>query len=150
MYQRAEYACATLIFAAIVVLVGIASVARYLGSPIIWSVEIAQLLFVWECMLAADLALQHNRHFGLSIVLDALSERARRMLEAFNLIVLIVLLGFLFVYAVKNTLLMHPRLIGATQMNASLIHAAMPFGLALMLRTLTVQLWRHSTAGAGN
>jgi TRAP-type C4-dicarboxylate transport system permease small subunit len=144
MYQRLEYACAILIFVAIVILVGVASVARYLGSPIIWSVEIAQLLFVWECMLAADLALQHNRHFGLSVVLDALSARARWALETFNLLVLIALLGFLFFYAVKNTILMHPRLIGATQMNASLVHAAMPFGLALMLRTLAVMLWRHA------
>ena len=52
------------------------------------------------------------------------------------------LLGFLFVYAIINTILMHPRLIGATQMNASLVHAAMPFGLVLMLRTLAVKLWR--------
>jgi TRAP-type C4-dicarboxylate transport system permease small subunit len=146
MYQRLEYACAILIFVAIVILVGAASITRFLGSPIIWSVEIAQLLFVWECMLAADLALQHNRHFGLSIVLDALSERSRWILDALNLLVLIGLLGFLFYYAVKNTILMHPRLIGATQMHASLIHAAMPFGLALMLRTLVVRLWQQTRA----
>ena len=51
MYQRVEFACASLILAAIVILVAIASVSRAMGSPIIWSVEIAQLLFVWLCML---------------------------------------------------------------------------------------------------
>ncbi|MEZ5666048.1 MAG: TRAP transporter small permease subunit [Alphaproteobacteria bacterium] len=145
MYRRVEFACAIAILAAIVVLVGVASVARTLGAPIIWSVEIAQLLFVWECMLAADLAMQHDRHFGLSVLLDRLGTRARRIVVIGNLLVLIALLGFLLVYAVINTGLMHPRLIGATQMNASLVHAAMPFGLALMLRTLAVKLW-HAIA----
>lgn len=145
MYRRIEIACAVAVLAAIVVLVGVASVARYVGSPIIWSVEVAQLLFAWECMLAADLAMQFNRHFGLSILLDRLRGKARQLVEIANLLVLIGLLGFLFVYAVENAVLMHPRLIGSTQMNASLIHTAMPFGLALMLRTLAVKLWQALT-----
>lgn len=146
MYQRVEFACAVAVLAAIVVLVGVASVARYLGSPIIWSVEIAQLLFAWECMLAADLAMQQGRHFGLSVLLDRLGARARQVVEIGNLLVLVALLCFLFVYALRNTVLMHPRLIGATQMNASLVHAAMPFGLALMLRTLAIKLWQAIAA----
>jgi TRAP-type transport system small permease protein len=142
MYQRMEFGLAALLFVAIVLLVGIASITRFLGSPIIWSIEIAQLFFVWICMLAADLALQQDRHFGLSIVLDSLSPRGRRIAEIVNTVILLILLGFLLVYAVRNTVLMHPRLIGATQMNASLVHAAMPFGLVLMLRTLLVRLYR--------
>ncbi len=142
MYQRLEFGLAALLLVAIVLLVGIASITRFLGSPIIWSVEIAQLCFVWICMLAADLALQENRHFGLSIVLDGLSPRGRRIGEIINTVILVLLLSFLLVYAVRNTVLMHPRLIGATQMHASLVHAAMPFGLALMLRTLLVRLYR--------
>lgn len=147
MYQRVEFVCAALLLVAIVILVAVASVTRYLGSPIIWSVEIAQLLFVWLCMLAADLALQQQRHFGLGLVLDKLGPQPRRLLEICNTVIVLSLLAFLLVYAVRNTLLMHPRLIGATQMNASLVHAAMPFGIALMLRTLALQLYRAITVG---
>jgi TRAP-type C4-dicarboxylate transport system permease small subunit len=86
--------------------------------------------------------MQHNRHFGLSVLQDKLSPRAGQFVELGKLLVLIALLGFLFVYAVRNTILMHPRLIGATQMHASFVHAAMPFGLALMLRTLAVKVWQ--------
>ena len=142
MYQRLEFGLAALLLVAIVLLVGIASITRFLGSPIIWSVEIAQLCFVWICMLAADLALQENRHFGLSIVLDGLSPLGRRLGEIINSVIRVVLLSFLLGYAVRSTVLMHPRLIGAAQMHASLVHAAMPFGLALMLRTLLVRLYR--------
>jgi TRAP-type C4-dicarboxylate transport system permease small subunit len=140
MYQRVEFACASLILAAIVILVAIASVSRAMGSPIIWSVEIAQLLFVWLCMLAADLGLQQNRHFGLMIMQDRLSAKGRRIAEIINLSILIALVVFLFFYAWKNMLLMHPRLIGATQMNGSLIHASMVAGMLLLFRTMVVQI----------
>ncbi|MBL4645596.1 MAG: C4-dicarboxylate ABC transporter permease [Hyphomicrobiales bacterium] len=139
MYQRLEFACASLLLAAIVILVGIASVARAVGSPIIWSVEIAQLLFVWLCMVSADLALQHNRHFGLSILLDNINPKIRKIMELLNLVILIFFLIFLLFYAWKNTVLMHPRLIGATQMHGSYIHASMLVGLAMLLRTMIVQ-----------
>lgn len=140
MYQRIEYACAALLLAAIVVLVGIASVTRAMGTPIIWSVEIAQLLFVWLCMLAADLAMQKKMHFGLLILLDNLNPNTRRIVEIINMTVLILLLVFLLGYAWHNMLLMHPRLIGATQMHGSYIHASMVVGLALLLRTMVAQL----------
>ncbi len=140
MYQRLEYACASVLLASVVVLVGVASIARAVGSPIIWSIEIAQLLFIWLCMVSADLALQNNRHFGLSILLDKLEPKPRRVAELLNLLILISFLMFLVVYAWKNTLLMHPRLIGATQMHGSYIHASMLVGLVMLLRTMIAQL----------
>ncbi len=143
MFQKIEFACACLLLASIVALVGIASVSRAAGQPIIWSVEIAQLLFVWLCMLAADLAMQQRRHFGLMILLDNVSARTRRWLEMVNMTILVVLLAFLLVYAWRNMLLMHPRLIGATQMNGSLIHASMVVGLGLLLRTMLSQAWQR-------
>lgn len=141
MYQRVEFAFAVAILAAIVGLIGIAAVARFFGAPIIWSIEIAQLLFAWEVMLAADLALQKDRHFGLSILLDNVSPRGKLYVETFNILILIVLLGFLLSYAITNTMLVHLSRVGALQFPASLIHASMPFGIALMLRTLLVKLW---------
>lgn len=141
MYRKIEMASAVLLLLGIVVLVGIAAVTRAIGSPIIWSVEIAQLLFVWLCMLAADIALQDGRHFGLLILLDNLPPKIRRMFEIFNLVVLIALLLLLFTYAWKNTSLMHPRLVGALQMHASYVHGSMVIGLALLLRTMGVQLY---------
>lgn len=140
--NRLESIGAILLLSAIVALVAIASVSRAMGSPIIWSVEIAQLLFVWLCMFCADLALQHRRHFGLALLSDNLSPRANRLVDIANHLVLAGFLAFLLVYAWRNMILMHPRLIGATQMHASLIHSAMVVGLALLLRTMLVALIR--------
>lgn len=143
MYRRLEFACASALLVAIVCLVAIASVSRAMGSPIIWSVEIAQLLFVWLCMLAADLAMQDNRHFRLMALLDGVPPRLRWYLESVNMVIVILFLAFLWIYAWRNMVLMHPRLIGATQMNGSLIHASMVVGLVLLLRTSLVQFVGH-------
>lgn len=145
-FRQFEAYCALLTLSAIVVLVAAASLARAIGSPLIWSIEIAQLLFVWLCMISADLALQSQRHFGLSFLSDLLSPAAQRWLELGNRSVLIVLLAFLLFYAVRNTQLMHPRLIGATQMHGSWLHGSMVVGLALLLRTMLAQMlviWRN-------
>ncbi len=139
IFRRVETVCAILLLAAIVILVAVASIARALDNPIIWSVEIAQLCFVWLCMLCADLALQNERHFGLSLLSDALSDKHKRWLEIGNRTVLIILLCFLLYYAWGNVKLMHPRLIGATQMHGSYIHASMVVGLCLLLRTMVMQ-----------
>ena len=141
MLRRVEFACASLLLWAVVVLVGLAAIARAMGSPIIWSVEIAQLVFLWLCVLAIDLGLQDERHFGLQIVQDNVSPRIRRIVEIVNLLVLIALLAFLFRYARRNTAFMHARLDGALQIPGSYYHASMVVGFALMIRTLVVRLF---------
>lgn len=140
MLRRFEFACAAFLLAAVVILVGVASVARVAGSPIIWSVEVAQLLFLWLCVLAIDLALQDDRHFGIGLILDNLGPVGRKAMEIVNLHVVIGLLVYLMRFAWKNMILMHPRLDGALQTPGSYFHASMVVGFALMIRTLLVKL----------
>jgi TRAP-type C4-dicarboxylate transport system permease small subunit len=140
MFQRIEYACASLLLGAVVVLVGIASVARGIGAPIIWSIEVAQLMFLWLVVIAADLGMQGNRHFGMQILLDNVPPAVRKATEIINIMVLICFLIFLLYYAWGNMILMHPRLDGALQIHGSYFHASMVAGFALLIRTLLVQL----------
>ena len=142
MLKRIEFACAALLLVAVVVLVGVASTARAMGAPIIWSIEIAQLLFLWLCILAIDLGLQYERHFGISLLLDNLPPRGRKVLEIANLLVITGLLVYLMQFAWKNMILMHPRLDGALQLPGSYFHASMVVGFLLMIRTLVVRLVR--------
>ncbi|MDF2371872.1 MAG: TRAP transporter small permease subunit [Rhizobiaceae bacterium] len=140
MLRRIEFASASLLLAGIVLLVGTGSVARAFGWPIIWSVEIAQLMFLWLCVLAIDLAMQDERHFGLELILDNVSPPLRRVIEGANIVVMICLLAFLLRYAWKNTILMHPRLDGALQLPGSIFHASMVLGFVLLVRTLVAKL----------
>ncbi|MDF1606674.1 TRAP transporter small permease [Hoeflea sp. YIM 152468] len=140
MLRRIEFASASLLLVGIVLLVGGGSLARVWGWPIIWSVEIAQLMFLWLCVLAIDLAMQDGRHFGLEIILDNVPPRMRGLMEAANIMIMIGLLIFLLRYAWKNMILMHPRLDGALQIPGSVFHASMVLGFALLVRTLVTKL----------
>ena len=150
MLKRIEFACGGMLLVAVVILVAVASVARAMGSPIIWSVEMAQLIFAWLCMLAADIAMQEDRHFGLQFLREILPERTSHWLEVINILVIIAFLVFLLNYAWTNMILMHPRLVGAAQINASYIHASMVVGILLMIRTMVSQLIRRVRNRGGN
>lgn len=143
MLKRIEFAFGGALLVAVVLLVAVASIARAMGSPIIWSVEMAQLIFAWLCMLAADIAMQDDRHFGLQIIKEVLSPGAAYLVEIFNILVIIGFLAFLLYYAWGNMILMHPRLVGAAQINASYIHTSMVVGILLMMRTMIAQLVRR-------
>ena len=143
MFRRLEISLATTLLAAIVVLVAVAAVSRKMGSPIIWSLEVSTGLFVWLVVICVDIAMQQNRHFGLSIILDNVPPRAGRMIEIANRIVIVGLLLYLLYYAVINVPLMHKRMLGALQIPKSYIHLAMPVGIVLWLRTLAVQIFEQ-------
>lgn len=145
MFRRIEMTVAITLLASIVLLVAIAAVSRKYGSPIIWSLEVSTALFVWLVVLAVDIAMQQNRHFGLSILLDNVPPAARRWIELANMIVVMGLLCYLLYYAILNVPLMQKRMLGALQIPKSYIHLAMPVGIVLWLRTLGVQAharWR--------
>ncbi len=143
MFKRFEYFCAAFLLLAVVLLVGMASVARAAGSPIIWSIEVAQLLFLWLCVFSIDIALQEDRHFGISLLLDKLPANWRKAFEIINILVIAGLLVYLLQFAWKNMILMHPRLDGALQTPGSYFHASMVVGFALMIRTLAVKLFER-------
>ncbi len=145
MLRRIEISVATALLAAIVLLVAIAAVSRKFGTPIIWSLEVSTALFVWLVVLAVDIAMQQNRHFGLSLVLDNVPARVRRWIEIANMLAVMALLVYLLYYAVINVPLMQKRMLGALQIPKSYVHLAMPVGILLWLRTLAFQLrdlWR--------
>ncbi|MBS8225707.1 TRAP transporter small permease [Vannielia litorea] len=140
MFKRIEITLASTLLAAIVLLVATAAVSRKMGTPIIWSLEVSTALFVWLVVLAIDIAMQQQRHFGLSVVLDNVPPTARRWIELANVAVVMGLLCYLLYYAAINVPLMQKRMLGALQIPKSYIHLAMPVGILLWLRTLGAQL----------
>lgn len=147
MFRRIEITVATCLLAAIVILVAISAISRKFGSPIIWSIEVSTALFVWLVVLAIDIAMQQDRHFGLSILSDNVSPAARRWIEAANRLLVMALLCYLLYFAVINVPLMHKRMLGALQIPKSYIHLAMPVGILLWLRTLGAQFLTRRKQG---
>ena len=77
-----EHLTALLVVAEIVILfVGI--VARYVfHDPLIWSDELASLLFLWLAMLGAALALRRSEHMRMTALVNRAGATARAVLRA--------------------------------------------------------------------
>jgi len=138
--RRIERAVAGVLLVVIVALVAISSGTRYAGAPVIWSLEVTQALFVWLCVLAADLTLQRLGHFSVDMVANLLPRRARQVLEIFNLLLVSAFLGVLMFYGYRFASFTGMRPLPMTGVSSAVATAALPAGFALMLITLAEHL----------
>jgi TRAP-type transport system small permease protein len=67
--------------------------------PILGSVELSRLLFVWSCFLAAALAYRRRAHVGLSLLVTRLGPRWRKRIEAFSHLLVFGFFAVIFVYS---------------------------------------------------
>lgn len=144
--RRLERAAAMSLLMGIFAVVFIATAARYFGSPVIWAIEATQAMFVWLCLLAADITLQNRGHFSVPALADLLSPAQRRALEIFNALTVLGLLAFLAWYGWTFATLTSGRPLPILGVSESVATAALPVGFALMFVTMIeqiVQRWRH-------
>ena len=136
-----ENALTKFLLASIVVLVFIAAVMRSFGYPIIWSVDFAQLFFIWLIMLGANQALRQLDHVGVDILVRNLSWRQRLKLDIFLYAIIAFCLVILAIYGFKLVLLNPQRMLGTTSISYAWVSLALPVGAILMLNTLLRQWW---------
>lgn len=138
--RAAERGLAALLLAALVALVVFGSGLRYVGFPIIWSVELAQTLFIWLCVLAADITLQRAGHFSIDMLANTLPPAARTALDIFNFLLVAVLLAMLLYYGTRFAMVTSGRPMPIVGVSQAFETAALPVGFALMLVTTLEQL----------
>ena len=144
--RRLERAVAMSLLVGIFALVFVATMTRYMGSPVIWAIEVTQAMFVWLCVLAADITLQNRGHFSVPALADLLSPANRRLLEIFNALVVLALLAFLVRYGIVFAELSGGRPLPMIGVSEGIATAALPVGFALMFITMLEQFvmrWRR-------
>lgn len=134
---------AVALLGAIVAVVLVGTVGRYVGRPVVWSDEVAQALFIWLAMLAADLTLQRAGHFRIDVLVGLLPPRLRFLLELAIKVTIAVLLVFLVYYGMRLVRLSDPRPLPMTGVPSSFAAAALPVAYGLMIITVVEQIVRH-------
>lgn len=150
IYVYFEEVTGAVLLAAMCVVAVVQVVSRYIfASPPAWTEEMAMLLFAWLVFVGAALALKHNEHFAVDVLVTALPAWPRRIVHLLILILTLVFSGLLMWFGerlaednwtVKTAVLEIPR---------TWLYASVPFGGALMLvRTLEglVRWWRNPPA----
>lgn len=97
---RVEEVLAGLLLVAILVLIFGAAVARGLGRPLAWGMDMATFLFAWAVFLAADAAMRHDRHVSVDVFVNRLPKRVQCYMAVINHVIIAGFLGFLIVYGI--------------------------------------------------
>src|SRR6202051_3926321 len=147
-------AAAFLVVAEVIVLFTGVS-ARYLfQKPIIWSDELAGILFLWLAMLGAVVAFQRAEHMRMTAIIGMVSPRTRALFDAravaAPLAFLVLVLQPAYEFASDEAMVSTPALDISSLWRA----AALPVGLGLMLlvallRLLSFGNWRFSATAMG-
>lgn len=141
-----EFAVAATLLGVIVVLVFSAAVMRFFGRPLIWSVDMAQLLFIWLCFFGATRAMREKGHLGIELLVRHLGRRNRLALEIMLSLVVLVFLGLLAYEGYKLTMLNRQRLFGDSGLSYAWVTASVPIGCLMIGAALVNNLLRAVTA----
>jgi tripartite ATP-independent transporter DctM subunit len=147
-----EIPAALLVVAEIVVLLS-GILARYVfHKPIVWSDELAGILFLWLAMLGSVVAFQRGEHMRMTAIVGMLEPRARAFLDviavAAALAFLLLVMHPAYEFAADEIYVTTPAL----EITNSWRAAALPVGIGLMLlaallRLASVSDWRHVAGG---
>lgn len=135
----------------IILLVFLSAITRTLKYPIVWSVDLAQLLFVWICMFGADIALKRKAHVGVDLITRKFPVRLQNIITLATYILCILFLAFIAYYGLFLCFTNYLRKYQTLQISYSYGTAAVPVGSVLMILTIIEQMiqliakWRKTS-----
>ena len=137
-----EWPAALLVLADIAVL-GAGVVSRYvLHSPLLWSDELASILFLWLAMLGSVVALRRGEHMRMTALVSSASPPRRALMEAVATLACLAFLALVVVpaweYAAEERAITTPALEISNLWRA----AALPVGIVLMAVFAVLRLLR--------
>jgi TRAP-type C4-dicarboxylate transport system permease small subunit len=121
-------------------LVFVAAVSRAVGSPVIWAIDVAMLLFIWCAFLGDDAALRARQHIIIDIVVRLFPQKVQRALLLAHWAIIVAFLLTLVGLGTHLTLLNVQRPMGDTEISYAYVTAAVPVGSLLMAITAFRQL----------
>jgi tripartite ATP-independent transporter DctM subunit len=147
MGRLIEIPAALLVVAEIVTLFA-GVVARYIvQQPLIWSDELASILFLWLAMLGSVVAFRRAEHMRMTAVVASATPAVRAFLDVVAtcaaLAFLLFIVGPSYQYAYEESFITTPALQIANSWRA----AALPVGICLMVLFAVLRLLRVGDTG---
>lgn len=125
---------------AIIALVFLSAVLRVFRHPVVWSVDTAQLLFVWICMFGADLALKKGSHMGVDMLVRKFPVYLQKGIAFLSYVLCIAFVIFMSYWGVVLCVQNYLRKYTTLGISYSFSTGAIPFVSVLMLFTLIERL----------
>jgi len=139
-YVKAENFITNFLMIGIVIFVFLAAVMRWVGYPISWSVEFAQLLFVWAIFLGANRCLREDKHISVDFLTKKFPVNVSFGIEILMNLFVLAFLIFLGYYGILLSVENSERMINNLSLSYSLVTLSVPIGSILMIITLLVKI----------
>lgn len=132
LLARLELAIGAVLLLVITLLVFSAAVMRFFGHPLIWSVDMAQLLLIWLCFFGATRAMRERAHLGVDLVVRYFGRRIRLGIELGLAALFVVFMAVLAWEGYKLTMLNKERIFGDSGISYGFVTIAVPAGCILL------------------
>ena len=119
-------------FLAMTILVFSSAIARGIGAPLAWSIDIAQLLLCWTTLLGADVAYRHGKFLGLDILTRRMPEKVQKVLDIIMEILVAITLVIFIVYGFRLSVDSWARQFQTLTISYSFITLALPVMSTIM------------------
>ncbi|MDI6024691.1 TRAP transporter small permease [Corticibacterium sp. UT-5YL-CI-8] len=109
-------------------------IARSLGYPLNWTIDISTCLFAWACFLSADIAWRKNAMMSIEVVTNKLSSPVQDGLRLLNYGLIAAFLAFLIYYGINLAWISRVRTFqGIPSISYAWVALSLPVGSALLL-----------------
>lgn len=137
----------TLLLAMVVLIFG-SGVARLVGSPINWAIDIATCVFAWGCFFSADVAWRKNKLMSVEVLTNYFPEKGQKFCRMLNYLILTVFLAYVIPAGIWLSYVSRARSFqGIPEFSYSWVTMSMPVGAILLLITTLLKI-RDEVKGA--
>jgi len=120
-------------------------VFRYvLSHPLPWSEELARYLMVWVACLAASEAYARGNHVGISLIVNAVRPRLRKIMILIIHLAVCVLMGVVVYQGFVLSLMVGDQRSPAMELPMTWPYMAVPVGAALILIQAAVLFFKQA------
>jgi len=138
-----EGVAALLVLAEIAILLAGVTARYVFHAPLVWSDELASILFLWLSMLGAVVALRRGEHMRMTGLVSRIGPKPRALLETLAITApiafLVMILHPALDYAMEEQFIVTPALEVSNAWRA----AALPTGVGLMMVAALIRLMRQ-------
>jgi TRAP-type C4-dicarboxylate transport system permease small subunit len=124
------------------VIIIIAVASRYIFKmPILASIELSRLLFVWSCFLAAALAYRRQAHVAITFIYDKFRPAVQKVITILIHLLILSFMGMVLYQSIIVTTLLWPSRLPMLQITQSWFYLPVPIISLIMIFYTLEFLW---------
>lgn len=148
VYERLgeiEWRCARLTLWAMVSLIFVAAIARLVGSPMNWAIDMSTCLFAWSCFLSADIAWRENKLMNVDVLMRFLPSGLQKKLRLANYLIICAFLIYLIIWGCWLSYTTRARTFqGIPGFSYTWVTLSVPVGALFLLFTAIAKIRRET------